>query len=175
MENASYQALNIISFCYPRHLERACTLHYLTEIYAEGLGKCQPQEPLGVFLPVHRGNSQHSCSGESWGRLQVGFRNPERNTSRCCSESKMGLLILFQWVIHIKPQRRLLLDKIHGAMCHFWQKNSCLHRLHWEMAGNDFRGMAGCSSCCRLDKSPSAHLVCQPERAVKRKWMMKHS
>lgn len=41
-----------------------------------------------VFLPVHRGNSQHSCGGETWGRMAVDFRSEERNTSRCCPESK---------------------------------------------------------------------------------------
>lgn len=46
------------------------------------------------------------------------------------------------------------------VLCHFWQNNKYLHKLHLKMAGNDFLWMTGCHSCCRLDKSPSAHSVC---------------
>lgn len=68
----------------------------------------------------------------------------------------------------------LLLDRIHGAACHFWWNNNRLHKLHLKVTGNDCVGTAGCSSCFRLDKSPWTHSVHQPEQAEKRKWMMKH-
>lgn len=66
-------------------------------------GNVSHKSHVWVFLPVHRVKSQHSCSGEgwrwisevqreTWGRKEVDFTSPERNTSRCCSESKMGLL-----------------------------------------------------------------------------------
>jgi len=44
-----------------------------------------------IFLPVRRGNSQCSCGGQTWGRMEVNFRSQERNTSRCYSEPKLCL------------------------------------------------------------------------------------
>lgn len=41
---------------------------------------------------VRRANSQHSCGGETWERMEVDFRSQERNTSKCFSEPKLCLL-----------------------------------------------------------------------------------
>lgn len=75
----------------------------------------------------------------------------------------------FYYIRSTSAEIKLLLDRIHGAVCHFWWNNDRLYKLHLKVTGTDSVGTAGHSSCCRLDRSPSAQSVCQPEQTEKKK------